>query len=55
MHLEDLLPHRKHGAETDGVVRSRASTRVYWVGGIIAVGYLMLVARASSLMLLLDF
>ena len=50
----DWLPHRKSGAEADGAVRTRSSVRVAWVGGIIAVGYLLLVGRASSLMLLPD-
>ena len=49
-----FLPHRKSGAEGDGAVRTRSSVRVAWVGGIIAVGYLLLVARASALMLLPD-
>jgi len=49
-----FLPSRKKGAEEDGNVRTRATVRVAWVGGIIALGYLALVARASSLMLLPD-
>ena len=49
-----LLPSRKTGAEADGAIRTRSAVRVAWVGGIVAVGYLLLVARASSLMLLPD-
>ena len=52
--LLSWLPNRKANAEEDGSVRTRSSTRVSLVGGIIGVGYLMLVARASSLMLLPD-
>mgnify|MGYP000017332001 CR=1 FL=1 len=52
--LRRFLPARKRGAEEDGNVRTRASVRVAWVGGIIALGYMALVARASSLMLLPD-
>jgi hypothetical protein len=50
----EWLPSRKRGAEDDSAVRIRASVRVAWVGAIIAVGYLLLVGRASSLMLLPD-
>lgn len=52
--LRAWLPHRKSGAEQDGSVRTRASGRIYWVGGTILLGYLALVARASALMLLPD-
>ncbi|HCH66022.1 MAG TPA: hypothetical protein DFR83_24685, partial [Deltaproteobacteria bacterium] len=52
--LRSWLPPRKAGAEADASVRSRASGRVAWLGAAILLGYLALVGRASSLMLLPD-
>lgn len=46
------LPSRRSGAEDDGAVRTRASVRIAWVGAIVGAGYLALVGRASTLMLL---
>ncbi len=48
------LPNPKQRPEGDNNVRTRASYRTAWVGGIVAIGYLGLVGRASHLMLLPD-
>lgn len=41
-------------AEPDGVVRTRSALRLLWVGAGIALGYLLLIGQASSIMLLPD-
>ena len=40
--------------EADGVVRARSTARVFFVGAMVVLGYLALVAKASALMLLED-
>ena len=45
---------REKFEESDPVIRVRGNTRMAVLGGIISMGYLLLIGRASALMLLPD-